>query len=172
MGADGRGKFRLAGGRAAWPEATHLAAELIGLDPALRERLLAPVPGAQRVSLGRFDHSFAAMRDQHLLNKPGRIRRALRMAQGADGLLLAGDRVNDGLPGQFALLRQLLEELSDVPALTVCGSHDWPLYPLPRNPEGTDDDSAFQRWLLGCAVATARGQTSAPGRCASTGCWV
>lgn len=45
-----------------------------------------------------------AMSDLHLSKKPWQVRKALKMADGADLVLLAGDLVNDGVPEQFELM--------------------------------------------------------------------
>ena len=50
------------------------------------------------------------MSDLHLSAKPYRIRSAMRLLQDVDCILLAGDLTNDGLPEQFELFRQCIEE--------------------------------------------------------------
>ena len=87
------------------------------------------------------------MSDLHLTKDTGRIRRALGWAAEADGLLLAGDLVNDGLPGQYRLFQQCLEELpGSLPVFAVNGNHDTPQKPLPCISQETDY-TAFQAWL-------------------------
>lgn len=80
------------------------------------------------------------MSDLHLTNKAGRLKWALGQAKGADLVLLLGDLVNDGLPEQFQLFSQCLEEaLPDTPVLAVAGNHDFPRYPLPLAGEKRGD---------------------------------
>lgn len=68
----------------------------------------------------------AAVGDLHArLDRPGRLRRALRPVNDeADLLLLAGDLTDQGLPEEAEML---LEELSIVriPKVAVLGNHDW-----------------------------------------------
>ncbi len=90
-----------------------------------------------------------AMSDLHLSKKPWQVRKALKMADGADLVLLAGDLVNDGVPEQFELMHQCISELlPKKPVLAVAGNHDYPCAPLPAIREGICDYPALQEWLL------------------------
>lgn len=80
------------------------------------------------------------MSDLHLTSKAGRLKWVLGQAKGADLVLMLGDLVNDGLPEQFQLFSQCLEEaLPDTPVLAVAGNHDFPRYPLPLAGEKRGD---------------------------------
>lgn len=129
----GQGEFRFTGGRAVPPEATHVLARVIMPDFGQCEEYMTPVPAdfcTRAISGGV---KMCAMSDLHLSDRDGRIRRALHWAEGADALLLAGDLVNDGLPGQFKrMYRCLEEELPGTPVFAVGGNHDQPFLPLPH----------------------------------------
>ena len=145
----GDGEFRFGGGRAIPPDATHVAAELIAPDSEAREVILQPLPPESVTHPLRSSACFSVMSDLHLSVKPGRIRRALRLAKDADGVLLPGDLTNDGTPEQFDLFRQCIEEeLPNVPVLAVAGNHDYPLNPLPMIYAGVESCDRFQTWLL------------------------
>ncbi len=132
LDVSGRANFHYMGGRAIPPEATHVAARVISADFSRQETILAPLPGDARPASFVPAVTFAVMSDLHTAAKPGRIRRALTMASGADCVLLPGDLTNDGTPEQFDCLWQLLEEtLPRVPVLAVGGNHDMTLHPLP-----------------------------------------
>ena len=87
------------------------------------------------------------MSDLHLASKPGRIRQALRAAEGQI-LLLPGDLTNDGLPQQFQEFRNCIEEsIPDKLLLAVTGNHDMPYFPLPLIIEPCSSYYSFQDWL-------------------------
>ena len=90
-----------------------------------------------------------AMSDLHLSKKPWQVRKALKMADDADLVLLVGDLVNDGVPEQFERMHQCISELlPKMPVLAVAGNHDYPYAPLPAIREGICDYPALQKWLL------------------------
>ena len=145
----GDGEFSFCGGRAIPPDATHVAAELIAPDFKTWEVILQPLPPERIAHPPRPDVCFAVMSDLHLSAKSGRIRRALRLAQDVDCVLLPGDLTNDGAPEQFELFRQCIEdELPNVPVLAVPGNHDYPINPLPMIYAGVERCDLFQTWLL------------------------
>ena len=150
LDTDGRGCFHYAGGRAIPAGATHVAAELIAADFTRRERILQPLPELDEyVPIEGPCVRFALMSDLHLSSKPGRIRRALRRVRQADCVLMIGDLTNDGLPEQFdAMAQAIADELPDVPVLSVCGNHDFPVHPLPLVRQGVTDWYGMQHWLL------------------------
>ena len=91
-----------------------------------------------------------AMSDLHLSKKPWQVRKAFRMSQGADLVLLVGDLTNDGTAAQMELMHKCIEDvLPDTPVLAVTGNHDYPSNPAPMIPVGSCDYPAMQRWLLG-----------------------
>lgn len=67
-----------------------------------------------------------------------------------NAVLCAGDMVNDGLPEQFALLRESIEQVlsKNMPMLAVAGNHDYPLLPIPQVADGVCDYPTLQNWLL------------------------
>lgn len=72
--------------------------------------------------------------DLHLNNNPWRVGRAMAIAGTGKAVLCAGDMVNDGSVGQFALLRRLIEDRLPpaTPILAVAGNHDFPAEPDAR----------------------------------------
>lgn len=89
------------------------------------------------------------MSDLHLSKKPGQVRKALEMGEGADAVLLVGDLTNDGNPEQMALMHRCIAEvLPDTPVFAVAGNHDFPHQPSPMIREGICDYPALQDWLL------------------------
>lgn len=89
------------------------------------------------------------MSDLHLSKKPWQVRKALKMGEGADAVLLAGDLTNDGTPEQMELMHKCISEvLPDTPAFAVAGNHDYPHQPSPMIREGFCDFEALQGWLL------------------------
>ena len=147
LGEDGCGSFRCTGQRAIPAEATHLFALAEGT--AGTQQALVPLSDRTRILQTEAPMRVIAMSDLHLSRKPWQVRRALHLAKGADLLLLAGDMTNDGKPSQMQAIRRFIEEiLPDTPVLAVAGNHDYPLAPLPRIPEGTDEYAALQAWLL------------------------
>lgn len=94
---------------------------------------------------------FLVMSDLHLSKKPWQVRKALKMGEGADAVLLVGDLTNDGTPEQMALMQQCIAEcLPETPVLAVAGNHDYPHRPSPMIREGFCDFEALLDWLLQC----------------------
>ena len=137
-------EFRFNGGRAVPREATHVLARGIWPDMSIVEESLAPLllltpPETENNTL-----RLAVVTDLHLSSKPWTVLKALRMAEESDAVLCAGDMVNDGLPEQYTLLREAIEEcLPMTPLLAVAGNHDYPL-----NPDITEEYPSMQCWLL------------------------
>lgn len=89
------------------------------------------------------------MSDLHLSKKPWQVRKALKMGEGADAVLLVGDLTNDGTPAQMERMQKCIAEvLPDTPVLAVAGNHDYPHQPSPMIREGICDYPALQDWLL------------------------
>lgn len=89
------------------------------------------------------------MSDLHLSKKPWQVRKALKMGEDSDAILLVGDLTNDGSPEQMALMRQsIAEALPGIPVLAVPGNHDYPHFPSSMIREGFCDFEALQDWLL------------------------
>lgn len=89
------------------------------------------------------------MSDLHLNKKPWLVRKAFKMGEGADAVLLAGDLTNDGTAEQIALVQQCIAQvLPDTPVLAVAGNHDYPHQPSPMIRGGFCDYPALQDWLL------------------------
>jgi len=92
---------------------------------------------------------FLVMSDLHLSKKPWQVRKALKMGEDADAVLLVGDLTNDGTHEQISLMQQSIAEvLPDTPVLAVAGNHDYPHFPSPMIREGYCDFEALQDWLL------------------------
>lgn len=157
--SNGEGTFFYRGQRAIPTEATHIYLRAIHTDLCGTEELLErlPKPGPREPPGERL--RLAVISDLHLSSKPWNLRRALLLAQGADGVLCTGDMTNDGLPQQFRLLNDTLEELlPSTPFFPVCGNHDFPIAPLPLIArEVCDYQSLRERALrraknLGCSI--------------------
>lgn len=89
------------------------------------------------------------MSDLHLSKKPWQVRKALKMGEAADAVLLAGDLTNDGTPEQLALIQQCIAEcLQDMSVLAVAGNHDYPHQPSPMIRAEMCDFLDLQDWLL------------------------
>jgi len=146
IGPDGTGAFRFSGGRAIPPAATHIFARAVRQDLEGFESAMTPLP--PRADTGPAEGlRFTVLTDLHLTNKPWRVRRAVQMAAGGDGLLLLGDLVNDGSPEQFLRLKRCIEDAApQLPVLAVSGNHDYPPAPLPQT--AVFDFPAFQNWLF------------------------
>lgn len=133
--AYGAGVFRFGGGRAVPAGATHVYARCLASDFSGWEACRCELPPHEVPSKPCV--RFSVLSDLHMTSKPGRWLRALSLASESDALLLVGDLVNDGLPDQFQMVQQALEErLPGIPALSVAGNHDYPrgnadpVYPL------------------------------------------
>lgn len=89
------------------------------------------------------------MSDLHLSKKLWQVRKALKMCENADAVLLVGDLTNDGIPEQMALMQQSIAEvLPDTTVLAVPGNHDYPHFPRPMIWESFCDFEALRDWLL------------------------
>lgn len=149
LDADGMGCFDVRGCRAIPPEATHVAMMAAKTDNREQEVCLVPLPSERRTAPMLATATFAVMSDLHLSRKPGRIRRAVRMAAEADAILIPGDLTNDGMPDQLTMLADIIdEEAPHCPVLGVTGNHDYPLHPLPMVSEGISGIGDLQAWLL------------------------
>lgn len=123
---DGQGEFRLTGGRAIPPGATHIYARLIAEDFLSDSLICAEIPESQQTQPFGDALTFCAMSDLHLYSRTEHIKHALQSANKADALLLAGDQVNDGIGEQLHMFRELLRDNVRVPVFAVAGNHDIP----------------------------------------------
>ena len=145
---NGVGEFRFTGHRAVPREATHVLSRGVRPDLSTVEETLEPLPTWTPPETGVNGLRLAVITDLHLSSKPGTVRKALCMAGESDVVLCAGDMVNDGLPEQFILFREAVEQtLSGTPLLAVAGNHDYPL-----NSKMAECYPVMQRWLLGRAA--------------------
>ncbi len=133
----GNGTFRFAGGRAVPREATHVLVRAVTPDMRSEEALI-PLPDREPAPLMEGAVRLGFVTDLHLSDKPWRVGKALALAGTGDGVLCAGDMVNDGTAEQFALLRRLIEDRlpPDTPMLAVAGNHDFPVPSVPDTGEG------------------------------------
>ena len=147
---NGEGLFRAIGHRAIPDEATHVLARAVRQGLTEWEEVLQPLPLRYIQSRPRRPVRFGVITDLHLSGKPGRVRRALGLAAESGAVLCTGDMVNDGLPEQYALLRETVEDVlpEDTPMLAVSGNHDWPPLPIPQETAGVCDWPTAQSWLL------------------------
>ncbi len=140
LGPGGEGVFHFRGGRAIPPEASSVTVRAVDGSLTRWEEASTPVPMDFRSFPRVPEGKICIMSDLHLTSKAGRLKWVLGQAKGADLVLLLGDLVNDGLPEQFQLFSQCLEEaLPDTPVLAVAGNHDFPRYPLPLAGEKRGD---------------------------------
>lgn len=88
-----------------------------------------------------------AMSDLHLSKKLWQVRKALKMGEGADVVLLVGSPTNDGTPEQMVLMYQCIEEvLPGASVLAVAGNHDYTYQPSPMIREGICDYPVMRRF--------------------------
>ena len=141
----GRGVFRFTGGRAVPRQATHIFVRAVRPDMKGAEEALFPLPDWQPAPPLERAVRLGFVTDLHLSGRPWQVGRALVMAGAGDGVLCAGDMVNDGTPEQFALLRQLIADRLPpaTPLLAVAGNHDFP-----AQPDGGEGFYALQDRLL------------------------
>ena len=153
---NGEGQFRFTGHRAIPDEATHVLARAIWPDLTVTEEILQPLPIRHCQEPHQNAVRFGVITDLHLSGKPWAVRKALRMAGENNAVICTGDMVNDGLPKQFALLRESIEQVfpENTPVLAVAGNHDYPLLPIPQVADGVCDYPTLQRWLLNRAERT------------------
>lgn len=145
----GHGCFRLSGKRSIPPECTHVLARVVMPDLRHWEEYRTPIFLPERTPLFQENISLCVMSDLHLTNHPGKIRRAMEMAAHSDFLLLAGDLVNDGLPEQFGMLWQCIQDtLPGIPVIPVAGNHDYPMYPIPQIKSEISCYPSFQDHLM------------------------
>lgn len=153
---NGEGLFRFTGHRAIPDEATHVLARAVRSDLTSTEEILQSIPVRHQQELHQNAVRFGVITDLHLSGKPWVVQKALRMVGENNAVLCTGDMVNDGLPGQFALLRESIEQvlLENTPMLAVAGNHDYPLLPIPQVADGVCDYPTLQKWLLKRAERT------------------
>lgn len=148
----GKGTFAFTGGRAVPEKAETVLCRAVTEDGSRTAECTREVPGERKRSWeGR--HRFAVASDLHISNKAGPLARLYDFAVDTDGLLLAGDTVNDGTPGQFKFVKDCVmdggrKHQRHLPIFAVAGNHDMPLKPLPSiETEGQGGYPVFQRWL-------------------------
>lgn len=153
---NGEGRFCFTGHRAIPDEATHVLARAVRPDLTAAEEILQPLPVQHRQEPHQNAVRFGVVTDLHLSGKPRIVQKALRMAGESNAVLCTGDMVNDGLPEQFALLRESVEQTlpENTPMLAVAGNHDYPLFPIPQIANGVCDYPTLQNWLLNRAERT------------------
>ena len=146
---NGVGEFRFIGHRAVPREATHVLARGIWPDMTTVEESLSALPACILPETGNKALHLSVITDLHLSSKPWTVRKALRMAGESEAVLCTGDMVNDGLPEQYALLKECIERglPENMPLFAAAGNHDYPLAPGERS-----DFPAMQRWLLNRAA--------------------
>lgn len=153
---NGEGQFRFTGHRAIPDEATHVLARAVRSDLTVTEEILQSLPIRHRQEPHQNAVLFGVITDLHLSGKPWTVQKALHMVGEDNAVLCVGDMVNDGLPEQFALLRESIEQVlpENTPMLAVTGNHDYPLFPIPQVVDGVCDYPTLQNWLLNRAERT------------------
>lgn len=126
----GDAEFRFDGHRAIPYGATHVFVRCVFPDFQRTEEAITALPGEYSSygpgTEGAFCQ-FSVMSDLHLARKPGRIRRALKLAE-SEVILLAGDVANDGRAEQYLDFLSCIEEaVPDKIVLPIGGNHDWPV---------------------------------------------
>jgi len=160
------------GARAIPAQATHILAQTLNADLSQGEALLIGIPLRTETAPLSAPVRFLVMTDLHLSRKPWKIRQALEMGKGYDAVLIAGDIVNDGQPGQLARFWQCVsEKLPDTPVFAVTGNHDYPHHPVPLIPDGVCSYPLLQERLLerGRDLGYAYEQDSCGAYCVSFG---
>lgn len=150
LSPDGDGAYRMEGERGIPEQATHVLARGINAD-GVQEEILVSLPMREETPVGEASLRFLIMTDLHLSRKPWKIRQALEMGKGYDGILISGDLVNDGRPEQLAQFWQcVLDKTGDTPVFAVTGNHDYPHYPFPLVPvpKGIHNYPSLQEHLL------------------------
>ena len=150
----GRGNFEFSGGRAIPEKAETVLCRAVSEDCSRISECVQEIPGGKD-NLSGGGYCFVVASDLHLSNKKAPLSRLYDFAVGSDGLLLAGDTVNDGTIGQFEFVKTCVTDKWKkygifLPIYAVAGNHDIPLKPLPSvAEEGQGGYPEFQRWLQG-----------------------
>lgn len=147
----GKGEFTFGGGRAIPAEAKNILCRAVSDDCSQILECLQSVEGAKTDPF-ETGYCFAVASDLHISNKAAPFDRLYEFASGADGLLLAGDTVNDGTWQQFRFVKDCIMENCKkqgtfLPIYTAAGNHDILLKPLPSMEEGQAGYPGFQGWL-------------------------
>lgn len=140
----GKGLYTFSGSRAIPKSAAAVLCRMVSEDGSRTAECSQVLPGR---------YCFVAASDLHISNKAGPFDRLYDFAAEADGLLLAGDTVNDGTEQQFefvkgCIMNQWEKRGKKVPLYTVAGNHDIPLKPLPLIlKEEQGGYPMFQKWI-------------------------
>lgn len=146
----GRGDFEFSGKRAIPETAVSVLCRAVSEDCCQTTECLQVIPG-KRGKPFQGGYCFVVASDLHISNKPAPFEKLLDFAVGSDGLLLAGDTVNDGTERQFEFVKRCVMENGKkhgvvLPIYTVAGNHDIPVKPSPStaSPGGYP---MFQKWM-------------------------
>lgn len=151
----GRGSFIYPNGRAVPDGASAVLCRAVSDDCGQSAECLQclPAAAAEGKEPAGTGYCFVAASDLHISNKSAPFAQLYDFSIGSDGLLLAGDTVNDGTGQQFEFMKNcVLDNWKRIgiflPIYTAAGNHDMPLKPLPSSgQEGGGGYPAFQDWL-------------------------
>lgn len=146
----GRGSFEFSGKRAIPENAVSVLCRAVSEDCGQIEECLQVIPGERGKSF-QGGYCFAVASDLHISNKAAPIAKLYDFAAGSDGLLLAGDTVNDGTEQQFEFVKRCVMENWKkhgmfLPIYTVAGNHDIPIKPV-LSTENQGGYPMFQKWM-------------------------
>ena len=151
---NGAAMYKMEGGRAVPPGATHVLARAVSEDFSSVEETIVPLPMPAEPETAEDPIRLLVMTDLHLSSKPWQVRKALSMGKNYDAVLITGDMTNDGTQEQLETFYACVEELlTGTPVLAVTGNHDYPKNPLPFVRYGIPDYPALQEALLNRAEA-------------------
>ncbi|MCH1950726.1 metallophosphoesterase [Enterocloster sp. OA13] len=148
----GSGSFDFSGKRAIPETAVSVLCRAVSEDCSQIRECLQFIPGEIRKTSAK-SYCFAVASDLHISNKATPFEKLYDFATGSDGLLLAGDTVNDGSEQQFEFLKSCVMENWRrygifLPIYTVAGNHDIPLKPTPSiGKQGQGGYPMFQKWM-------------------------
>ena len=122
----GNGSFYFSGNRGIPRGASHVWAKMYSYDFASMTWISTKIPEeylSKNVYAGDERH-FSVLTDIHMVQKPWRLRKALRRADG-EAIFLLGDSTNDGFAEQFERVKDHLNELAGSKCVfPVSGNHD------------------------------------------------
>ena len=156
--ANGKGILRMTGERGIPREADQICIRSIRPDFSKTEEKFFPIPEAFRP--GRIQGTditekekirFLVISDLHLtLRRTGFIENLWKRLKSRhfDGILAAGDWVNDGIPEQFEALKAGIKGCLEGVFITgTAGNHDYPEKPIPYAGSEISGYPMFQDWL-------------------------